>query len=224
MARRYGVRVALGVLRSGEPHEADFSVLRGLDPRGLLLDLGAHAGQSAASGLAIQPGWRVVSVEADPAMRWPLVAVAVALRGRMRFRMVGVGAEAGECVLCVPTCRGERIEGEATFDEAGLREDPETAARLEGLGWDGTQRIRVPVTTVDALGVRPTAIKLDLQGGELAALQGAVETLRACRPLVLMENNRRSREVAALLAELGYRREGRFEDLNVVFRVNTSAT
>ena len=223
MARRYGVRVALGVLRSGEPHEPDFAVLAGLGERGVLLDLGAHAGQSAASCLAVRPGWRVLSIEADPAMRWPLAAVAVALRGRMRFRMVGVGAQAGERVLCVPTCRGERIEGEATFDEAGLHEDPETAARLRRLGWDGTQRVRVPVTTVDALGVRPTAIKLDLQGGELAALQGARDTLRACRPLVLMENNRRSPEVAALLEGLGYRREGRFEDLNVVFRASATS-
>lgn len=40
------------------------------------------------------------------------------------------------------------------------------------------------VTTIDALGMEPTFIKLHLEGAELAVLRGAERTLRSARPIV----------------------------------------
>lgn len=46
---------------------------------------------------------------------------------------------------------------------------------------------RIECTTVDALQCAPDLIQLDIEGGELAALQGAVETLTQHKPVVVIE-------------------------------------
>jgi FkbM family methyltransferase len=71
----------------------------------------------------------------------------------------------------------------------------------------------LPVTTIDSLGVRGgnIAIKIDVEGGELAAFRGASETIRSAHTTVVaFESNRDveartgvdSRECMKLLAEL----------------------
>jgi FkbM family methyltransferase len=54
------------------------------------------------------------------------------------------------------------------------------ASQLSTLGG-----LRVTTRTIDALAVSPTIIKLHLEGGELAALKGARQTLLNCRPIVM---------------------------------------
>lgn len=55
------------------------------------------------------------------------------------------------------------------------------AAQISEVG-----RADMPVTTIDRLGLSPSFLKLHLEGGELAALQGATKTLKRCRPLVTL--------------------------------------
>lgn len=52
----------------------------------------------------------------------------------------------------------------------------------------------VPVVSIDSLGWHtsghcPTLLKLDVEGGEMGVLQGAAQTLAACRPVLHVENN-----------------------------------
>lgn len=47
----------------------------------------------------------------------------------------------------------------------------------------------IPVTTIDSLGLTDVGfIKLDIEGSEPAALEGAAKTIATCRPVVLYEN------------------------------------
>lgn len=203
------LRHPLRVLLTRQPHETDFALFRHLPrPRGLFLDLGAHAGQSAASFHLMQPGWDILAFEPDPALAPSLRVVRRLLRGRLELRFEGVGHTRGMGNLLVPTARGRRLPGEASFDRASLEEHGPTLARLGTLAGGAPVRLRIiqrPIVRLDDLALAPGAIKLDLQGGELAALQGMMETLERHRPLVLMENSRHSEPVAALVEPLGYR-------------------
>lgn len=92
---------------------------------------------------------------------------------------------------------------------ATLREGP--TGQDGALGADGT--IHVRVVSLDAEVERgappPTLVKLDIEGAELAALQGASITLDAHRPVVLCELHQQPYDldqhpVAALLRGHGY--------------------
>ena len=63
------------------------------------------------------------------------------------------------------------------------------------------------MVTIDSLGFRRLDfIKLDVEGMEMEALEGAAETLRACRPQLLVEVIKaQAGSVQAFLTALGYR-------------------
>ncbi len=58
----------------------------------------------------------------------------------------------------------------------------------EGFGYcsrlSASGNVTLTTRTIDSLAVRPTFVKLHLEGGELAALKGAERTLVGCRPIV----------------------------------------
>jgi FkbM family methyltransferase len=73
--------------------------------------------------------------------------------------------------------------------DCALAQDQHEAPFHEGLDYasqlSGTGRTQVMMRPLDALGLSPTFMKLHLEGGELAALKGARQTLLAHRPIVV---------------------------------------
>lgn len=198
------LRVVSHYLRRS-PHEADFEFLR--DARyanGLLLDLGANIGQSAISVAKVQPGLSVMSIEANPACESGLKMTRLLLGRRFSYRVIGVGASAGELTFHVPVRSSRMLLEEGTFDPTSLH-SPAAISRLGELGRDYTlTTLRVPLTSVDALDLSPAVIKMDLQGLEMAALLGMPKTLQRARPAVMVEIGDRHAEVSSHLLGLGY--------------------
>lgn len=88
-----------------------------------------------------------------------------------------------EHVQCEPYAVG------AASGVAGMALDEKNAQRAN----TGARRIAegtdVPVATIDSYRLdRVGFIKLDIEGSEPFALQGAVETIRRCRPIILYEH------------------------------------
>lgn len=124
--------------------------------------------------------------------------VALNRLGQVRLIAQACGAQVGEVDLFVPRA-GEANQGVASLQPGALT----------------TERITCAVTTLDAYfaqASRLDLIKLDIEGAELLALQGATACLRRFRPLLLIEAEPRNAQrfgtklaaMHALLREHGY--------------------
>lgn len=78
--------------------------------------------------------------------------------------------------------------GSVTIHDFALADTDGSALFHDGLGYASqiaaTGKTRVDTRRLDGLGLSPSFVKLHLEGGELAALKGARETLIAERPIV----------------------------------------
>jgi FkbM family methyltransferase len=160
---------------------------------GDFVDVGAHIGMySVAAALELGTRGRVLAFEPNPAARAQLEA-NLALNG---CENVIVSADAvsdvvGETVLHVPATP-----------------DPSFSSLEAGRFAEG-EPVRVEVTTVDreveAHGLRPAVVKIDVEGAELRVVAGMERTLDL-RPALLVEVEPESgAELERRLAPRGYR-------------------
>ncbi|MFZ4121665.1 MAG: FkbM family methyltransferase [Caulobacterales bacterium] len=174
---------------------------------GVVLDVGAHAGQFARMFAQIAGDGHVFSFEPSPYARSVLEA-AVKWRavGNITVVAKGLGDAPGVLELATPIKR----RGSLGFGLAHVPADGESAA--------GQRRDRIEIETIDgfvaARGLkRLDFIKVDVEGFEGRVMAGAQETLRRFKPAVLLElhpvhlgrGGDTSGGVAGALEALGYR-------------------
>ena len=73
---------------------------------------------------------------------------------------------------------------------------------------EGLPGLRVRATPLDSLGLTAChVLKIDVEGFEAQVVRGAIETIRRCRPLLYVENDRVAlqQELISLIAGLNYR-------------------
>jgi FkbM family methyltransferase len=125
----------------------------------MLLDAGAHHGSVIEMFARLTGGSfrQIVAVEPDPANRARLMT-------------------------------GLFDDPRITIHNFVLAEDEHDAIFHDGLGYASqlsqTGRTRVVTRAIDTLGLSPTFVKLHLEGAELPALKGALQTLLTARPIV----------------------------------------
>lgn len=138
---------------------------------GHCIDIGAHAGDVLEDLLVAAPAGRHLAFE-------PLPELAEALRAR--FPSVEVR---GEALSDTPGEREfTRVVGNPGW--SGFRERPTPDA-------ERFERLHVQAVRLDEVlpeGFAPTFVKLDVEGAELEALRGALETLRRSRPTLAFEH------------------------------------
>jgi FkbM family methyltransferase len=159
----------------------------------IVYDVGAHVGFLAmlASRL-VGPSGRVICFE-------PLPANIDAIRHN-------AGLNAFRNITIIPNALGKE-DGEAEFLVS------------EDVGWGRLSDDSVPAHITESLRVqvrslasvireqklpRPDVIKVDIEGGETAMLEGAAAVLKQYRPIVLMELHGTNKPVDRLLCENGY--------------------
>lgn len=195
-------RAARFLLR--RPHDPDYGAFA-LFPerRGLFLDVGANAGQSALS-FRIYRENPILSIEPNPFHRADLVLAGRLVRN-FKFLICGAGAVDESLLLHVPAYRGIPITAEAALDADTVLASPSLrdylGDRMEGPDFS-IAAVPTRVIPLDELALSPDFVKLDVQGHEHAALQGMEETLRRSRPVLLVEAP--GEEVRAYLDSLGY--------------------
>jgi FkbM family methyltransferase len=176
-------------------------------PNAWYFDLGANIGLMSAPLLGSEPTLQVVSVEASPRTAEFLARTIATSRNRERWRLVAkaVGSAEGEIGFHASSA------SEGVFD--GIRDTGR--APVAGV-------VKVPLTTLDSLWAefgRPEVclVKIDVEGGEADVLAGGMACLRSCRPVVLLEWNRRNLAAYGRRPEdlLGLAAQAHCEVLNV---------
>lgn len=80
-------------------------------------------------------------------------------------------------------------------------------------GWSQTD---IQAITIDSLGLNPTVMKLDIQGGEYSALEGARETIARSKPIICCEENHEDADnrlrIQSLMESMGYVKVHKFKE------------
>jgi FkbM family methyltransferase len=159
---------------------------------------------SALSYRLFDPSSRILSLEPNPLHAQDLRLVRRVIGPDFSFRIEAAGAEAGEMTLFVPFYRGVPLTGEASLTREGAAENW-TAEQLRIAPSEiALKEVTVTVRPIDDLELSPQAVKIDVEGGELAVLQGMTATLARSRPILLIEASPDVPRVVERLAPLGY--------------------
>ena len=163
-------------------YDADLSTLfaRHLKPNMTVFDIGAHYGyMTLLCASLVGPGGRVHAFEPTPST-FGMLQRNTQDRPNVVLNQVAVYSEPGELTL---TDFG--LVFAAFNSAAGGRLDAGTLRRI------APQEFVAQAVTIDGYvessGARPDLIKIDAEKAELAILKGAERTLRAQRPMIVME-------------------------------------
>jgi FkbM family methyltransferase len=179
-------------------YDHDLLFVRHLGPEPLLIDVGANAGQSALCMAMLRPDARIISFEANADNITDLAFVRRILGARYTYHHVGLSDRTGSAVLKVPVVGRTPVLGESSLEEFdGSIED--RIGKITKLA-----RQEVALETFDSFNLRPTFVKIDVQGHELEVVQGMAATLSTCRPVLLLEKGFRFHEIQVYLSDLGY--------------------
>ena len=162
---------------------------------GTALDVGAHVG--AVTLYLARKFAKVIAFEAVPST----------------FEYLQLNASGAPNVTALNIAVGPE-EGEVYFSH--YRKHGQLSHVAGNVPTEKTDHIGpIPARTIDSMGLDDVSfIKIDVEGFELPVIQGAVETIRRCRPLMLVEQNgneeahfgRPRDEATAVLQSLGMKR------------------
>jgi FkbM family methyltransferase len=164
-----------------------------LKPGFVFYDVGANVGFFSVLGARqVTPSGSVYSFE-------PFLENVRVLRrnielngfGNVEVRPIAVGEKTGSGYLSPGK---EKTQGRVSADDGGV----------------GLKRVAVEVTTVDeevhaGRIAPPDVVKIDIEGGEVAAIRGMLATLKEHRPLLICELHGTNKAVAELLRSVDYR-------------------
>ena len=195
------------------PSESDFSALA-LFPDidgALYLDVGANRGQSADSILLTQKRARLHLFEPN-AMLYEKLRSLFGGDARVAIDNFGLGDETVQGVLVVPFYKRWMFDGLGSFNEQGARDWLKGRIYFYRDRCLTLRRIASDIRRLDELELDPFFIKLDIQGFEYRALKGAEQTIRRCRPVIMIESA--DQRVVDFLRGFGYQyyafKHGRF--------------
>lgn len=138
-----------------------------------IVDGGAYHGLWTRQAASLFPGAQFVLLEPNPAIQHIIQENISHIKPTPWIVQAALGA----------------VPGKASLNLWRSEEADPGASLLNHVSGPASQSVDVDVTTVDAIckerNLVPDLIKLDLQGGELAALQGAIEALKHCECLVI---------------------------------------
>lgn len=152
---------------------------------GTILDIGANNGISSAYFHKIRPDWKITAFEPNVLHRNSLERLKKKNKN-FEYHLIGLSEKKGEMTFYTPTYFGIPLHCETS-----TQKQPMEHFRDDYYGFVADKirykEHRAPVKTLDELGLHPDVIKIDSEGEDLNILKGGVETLKQCRPFILLE-------------------------------------
>ncbi len=184
--------VGRGLDAYGEWSEEEATVCASLlQPGDTVIEAGSNLGShTLALGAAVGPGGRVHAFEPqgfiNELLTWNVTANRL---DQVTVHRAAVGSAPGELVI-------PDVDYDKVTNFGGISLLPSGSGNS------------VPVITIDGMGLSQLRLlKADVEGMELEVLRGAVETIRRCRPILYLENDRNDLSVKLIdfVRSLGYR-------------------
>ena len=169
----------------------------------LALDCGANIGVHAVEWATAMTGWGSVMAFEPQERIYYALAGNIALNNSFNAvaMQAAVGAESG--IMSMPT---PDYLKPASFGNLELKQRDGTEYIGQDIDYSPENGVPVQVIAIDSLRLaRVDLIKLDVEGMEMEALDGAGETIARCQPILLVETAKIDREdLRAWLGERDY--------------------
>jgi FkbM family methyltransferase len=168
------------------------------------IDCGANIGIHTIEWATAMTGWgSVIAIEAQERIYYALAGnIAINNCFNAIAMHAAVSSETG--VMQIPT---PDYFQPSSFGNLELKHRVDTEFIGQPIDYSPTKTVAIQKISLDALALpRVDMIKLDIQGMELEALEGARHTIEGSRPIVLVESIKAGRErLRAFLDERGYK-------------------
>lgn len=167
--------------------DPEIALLSRLAPVQLALDIGGNWGQTVhAFKRHLRPA-RIVAVEPNPELADSMRRDFPASAGVDVLQMA-LGHAPGHATLHVPRYRDYAMDGLASLDMAVAADwlCPARIARFDP-ALQSIDSYPVEVQPLDALGLAPDVINIDVQGTETAVALGGMDTIAQWRPAIIVE-------------------------------------
>jgi len=171
------------------PFEYEFKILKYLQPEDrCVIDVGANQGQTIDAVRLYHPTTQIYSFEPGQV---PFDKLVTKFEGDENLKLFHMGLGKAELTadLFVPYYRKFMYDGLSSFTEdraaKWLNEDSVWRFNPKHLS---VRRETCTIDVLDKFNLLPFFLKIHVQGFELEVLQGAVETIDAHRPVLLLAN------------------------------------
>ncbi|MES2302294.1 MAG: FkbM family methyltransferase [Pseudomonadota bacterium] len=167
--------------------DPEFRLLARLAPVGLAIDIGGNWGQSVHALKRYARPARIVTIEPIPALAHRLEA-EFAGDSSVEVLDIALGPVRGRQLLHIPKYRNYSYDGLASLDHSAAAGwlTSDRMARFDPCLMQ-VESCEVAIEPLDALGLSPDVIKIDVQGFEAQVLMGAAETVRRSQPVIIVE-------------------------------------
>jgi FkbM family methyltransferase len=169
----------------------------------LAIDGGANIGVHTIEWARCMHGWgKVLSFEAQEVVYYALAGnIAINNCLNARAKLAALGETVGELTIPQPD-----YFAAASFGSLELRKRATTEYIGQEISYAAEAGVTVPMVSIDSLKLeRLDFLKLDVEGMEMDVLKGAAETIRRCKPMMLIEFIKSDAEaIKEFIAPLGY--------------------
>ena len=151
-----------------------------------VLDVGANIGVFTITWARHMTGWgRIIAIEAQERI-FQALAGNIAINNCFNARAIFAAAtrQCGEMLMPVPDYRVP-----SSFGSLELRQSPQTEAIGQPIDYHADGMQTIATVSVDSLNLaRLDLLKIDVEGMEIEVLQGALETIIRCHPILVIEH------------------------------------